>query len=148
MWAHLGHWARGTVASPSQFQCWVFIWCILSISMKRFVCATLEPTYLLINGKCRPVARKSPPAHPFIFFLPNQLFYYCLHWYVIGIPTRISCKSHFSHKFFYVCMDYVDLFLNGIAKILKYCGWVYHIVNSKTAIKETQILEKNKKKAK
>lgn len=43
-------------------------------------------------------------------------------------------------------MDYVDLLLNGIAKILKYCGWVYHVVNSKSAIKETQILEKTKNK--
>lgn len=43
-------------------------------------------------------------------------------------------------------MDYVDLLLNGIAKILKYCRRVYHIVNSKTAIKEIQILEKTTKK--
>lgn len=74
--SHLGHfWGE-------EFSCLSFLIPMLgfhflhfiNFNTKFYMCTTLEPTYLVSNGKYRPETRTSPPVSLFIFFPPKSNF--------------------------------------------------------------------------
>lgn len=132
-WTHLSRcsWADRFSCLPFPVPVLGFSWCILSVSSEMFMRMILEPTCLFLNGKCSSETRNSTRVYPFFFFPPNQLFLCCSHWYIIGIRTVINCKSSLCLKFYYIFVDYVTCFLNGVAKILNTMTARDHIIFSR-----------------